>query len=201
MTLETLRAHRDDPETLAGLLSAEEIGQLVTLLSEKDDTVRYPAFLTLCARSRQHPDVSPYWDVFAEKLDDPNSYQRSIGAALLGLNVRWDGGVKFRQVFPRLMRQCSDEKPITARQTILTVPDWAEYAPELLEETVTSLTAIDLGGFRESMRKLVLTDIMNALLAIRELRPSAAIDAYLMKALTGGVLDKKSVREFSARMA
>jgi hypothetical protein len=200
MTIEILRVHKDDPETLAGQLSPEDIEQLVLLLSEKDDTVRYPAFLTLCARSRRYPDVYPFWDVFAEKLDDTNSYQRNIGAALIGLNVRWDGGGKFGEAFRRLMRQCTDEKPITARLTIQTVPDWVRYVPEYLEETVSRMTAIDLNSFRETMRKLILADIMNALLAIRELRPSAAIDDYLMKALTGGVLDRKSAREFAVRM-
>ena len=200
MTIDTLKAHRDDPETLADVLRPEDIEFLIPLLNEQDDTVRYPAFLVLCARSKGQPDVYPYWDVFAGKLDSDNSFQRNIGATLLGLNVRWDEKKLFGSIFSRFMRQCSDEKPITARLTIQTIAGWAEYVPELLGETVAILTGIDIMSFRETMRKLVLTDIMEALLAIRAIRPSEVIDAYLTRALTGGLLDKKSVRQFESRI-
>lgn len=200
MTIDTLKAHRDDPETLAALLSPEDIAFLIPLLNEQDDTVRYPAFLVLSARSKDQPDVYPYWNVFAEKLDSDNSFQRNIGATLVGLNVRWDEKRLFGTVFSRLMRQCTDEKPITARLTIQTIPGWAEYAPELLGETVAILTGINIMSFRETMRKLVLIDIMEALLAIRAVRPSEAIDVYLTRALTGGLLDKKSIKLFETRV-
>jgi hypothetical protein len=200
MTVEMLKAHRGAPETLTGQLGPGDIEWLVPLLAEKDDTVRYPAFLVLCARSRNHPDIYPFWDVFTEKLDDQNSFQRNIGATLLGLNVRWDSDRRFRDIFHRFMRLCTDEKPITARLTIQTISDWAEYVPELLEETVSILTAIDLGSFRETMRKLILTDIMNALLAVREVRPSAVADDYMLKVLTGSILDKKGIRQFEVRI-
>jgi hypothetical protein len=192
MDIAVLAAHRDDPAELAGLLTPEDIGWLIRLLDEKDDKIRYPAFLVLCERSKTHPDVYPFWDELAAKLDDENSYRRSIGAKLTALNVRWDREKKFGGVFRRYVRLFTDEKPITARLALQSVPDWTEYEPELLEETVSILTAVDLMSFRESMRKLILIDIMNALVAIRRVRPSDAVADYLMNAMTGGVLDKKT---------
>jgi hypothetical protein len=200
MTIETLKAHRNDPEAPAELLTPEDIAFLVPLLSEKDDEVRYPAFLLLCARSRKYPDVYPYWDVFAQKLGSENSYQRDIGAILIGHNVRWDDRKLFPAVFQKVMRLCMDEKPSTARLTLQTIPGWAKYVPELMDETAAILTGIDIMSFRETMRKTILTDIVNALLAIREVKPTDEITAYLMRALTGGILDKKTARQFEARM-
>jgi hypothetical protein len=48
------------------------------------------------------------------------------------------------------------------------------------------------------MRKLILTDILNALIAIRTVRPSDTITDYLMNAMTGGLLDKKTKKQFEA---
>ncbi len=198
MDVETLAAHRDNPAALAALLTPEDIAQLVPLLTEKDDKVRYPAFLILCERSKTHPDAYPYWDVFAAKLGDENSFQRNIGASLIGYNVRWDTDKKFKDVFRRFTRLFTDEKPITARLALQTIPTWAEYVPELLTDTVSILTALDLMAFSESMRKLILTDILNALIAIRTVRPSDTITDYLMNAMTGGLLDKKTKKQFEA---
>lgn len=200
MTIDTLKAHRRNPEELAATLSENDIAFLMPLLSEKDDDIRYPAYLTLCARSKTAPDVYPYWDVFVEKLDDENSYQRNIGATLLGLNVRWDGDKKFSSVFKRFIAHFTDEKFITSRLVIQTVPDWAKYVPELLADTAEALMGIDILSLKETQRKLILTDIMNALIAIRAVRPSDQITDYLMKALTGSVFDKKTVRQFESKL-
>jgi hypothetical protein len=79
----------------ATLLSLEDINQLVNLLEEKDDTLRYHSLLLLQYRSQNFDDVYSFWDVFAEKLSSPNSYQRSIGLILIAENVRWDAQGKY----------------------------------------------------------------------------------------------------------
>jgi hypothetical protein len=196
VTNEVLTAHRNNPAALAVNLTGEDIDYLVALLSEKDDELRYPAFLVLQERSKSFPDVYTYWDEFVSKLEDENSFQRNIGAVLIGYNVRWDEKKLFSGVYHRFMLQCVDEKPITARLTIQTIPNWAQYAQEYLAETVFILTGIDIKSFRETMQKLILIDIMNALIAIREVQQSDTINDYLMKAMTGGVLDKKSIKQF-----
>jgi hypothetical protein len=56
----------------------------------KDDTFRYKCFLLLQGRSEKYPDVYPYWELFVQKLDSTNSYQRSLGLMLIAENVRWD---------------------------------------------------------------------------------------------------------------
>jgi hypothetical protein len=54
-------------------LNDSEINFLVETLNEKDDKLRYNAFLLLQASSRQFPYVYKYWDEFEKKLDNENS--------------------------------------------------------------------------------------------------------------------------------
>jgi hypothetical protein len=56
---------------------------------------------------------------------------------------------------------------------------------------VTHLLSIDIASFKQTQQKLILTDIIAALIAIRELRPYQEIDNYLFAAMTGGMMDKK----------
>lgn len=77
-----------EPDVYAKTLTASEIASLIPLLKEKNDALRYSTFLTLCARSKDTPDVMPYWETLEKKLTDDNSYQRSIGLMLIAHNAR-----------------------------------------------------------------------------------------------------------------
>lgn len=195
MDIENLSTDKNKIEQTAEILQAQDIAQLVLLLTEKNDNIRYPAFLLLQKRSRNHNDVYTFWQVFVQKLDDINSYQRSIGIMLLAENIRWDNQRQFTQVFGNFVSHFQDEKFITARQTIQTVPIWAKYAQELLPATVKALTDVNIDSFKDTQKKLILLDIINSLLEIRRLTPSEQIDCYVSQALTGGILDKKSIKQ------
>lgn len=196
MNIETLLAASGHLDEFVSILDNEDIAFLVALLTEKDDKIRYAAFLTLQKRSEIKGDIYPYWNVFASKLDDENSYQRSIGIMLIAENVKWDDKKLFGTVFDSYMSHCTDEKFVTCRQTIQAIPKWAKYAPEHLDGAVLILTAIDIGSFKDTQRKLILIDILNALAAISEIKPSDKITRYMYAAVTGGVLDKKSAKQF-----
>ncbi len=195
MLSEVILTGRDNPAALAETLTLSDIGALVSLLSTKVDDLRYAAFLTLCARSDTQADVYPYWDVLAEKISDPNSYQRSIGLMLIAHNVKWDTERRFDNVIEAYLSHCQDEKFITSRQVIQSIPLWAPYAKTHLARTVAALTEIDILSLKDSQRKLLLLDILHALISIRQVQPTAEIDVYLHNALTGGLLDKKSMKE------
>jgi hypothetical protein len=104
--------------TIAKTLTATDIDFLVETLLEKDDKLRYNAFLLLQAHSQVAPSVYPYWDVLEKKLDSDNSYQRSLGVMLLAENVRWDKNNRFAEALGKFWVCCNDAKFITARQTI-----------------------------------------------------------------------------------
>lgn len=198
MLHEVILTGRDNPAALAAAMTAEDIGELVSLLDSKADDLRYAAFLTLCARSETHADVYPYWDVLANKISDPNSYQRSIGLMLIARNVKWDTRRRFNDVAEAYLSHCQDEKFITSRQAIQSIPLWAPFANAQLVRTAQILMEIDIFALKETQRKLILLDILHALAAIRGITPSSDIDVFIQNALTGGILDKKSVKQVQA---
>ncbi|NLT14219.1 MAG: hypothetical protein GXY05_07735 [Clostridiales bacterium] len=200
MDINALISQKNNLEEFAASLTAEYINFLVPLLTEKNDEIRYLAFLVLCERSNNHPDIYPYWDVFVSKLSSEDTYQRTIGATLIAANIRWDEKKKFARIFQTYMSLCNDEKFAASRLTIQTIPVWAKYAPELLDKVVDELVHINVRSLKESQRKLILLDIINALIAIRELKPSEKITKYLIEAMTGGLLDKKSVKKLEPQL-
>ena len=195
MLPETVLTGKENPQALADTLAPEDISHLVALLQEKADDLRYASFLTLCARSDVYSDVYPYWDEFEGKLNNENSYQRSIGLMLIAHNVKWDTLHRFPAIFDAYMARCTDEKFITSRQAIQHIGLWAPYASELLHQTAQTLMNINILSFKDTQRKLILLDILHALAGIRRIAQIEEIDAYIQSALTGGILDKKSIKE------
>lgn len=194
ITNETI-ANEDHLAQAAAALNEADIAQLVDRLSLKENDVRYQALLLLKERSRQNDDVYPYWDVFHKKLRDKNSFQRSIGALLLAENVRWDNGKKTEAAIDSYLTLLYDEKPITIRQSIQALIEILPYRPELHEKIANALMAVDLMKIKETMRKLVLGDIIEILLLIRDKERNEAIESYMLKLLTGEILDKKTRKQ------
>lgn len=191
---------REKIPAAAQTLGKEEIAALVGLLAEKNDAVRYTAFLLLQARSALENDVLPYWNVFLEKLSSANSYQRSIGLMLVAANARWDTAGRMEASLKQYLNALTDEKPITVRQCIQSIHQILPAHPELCPAVVTRLIAFDLAAQRETMRKLLLLDILDVLFTARALRPSDEIDQYIFSALSGDLLDAKSKKQLRARL-
>lgn len=191
---------REQIPAAAESLSNGEIALLVGLLAEKNDAVRYSAFLLLQARSARKDDVLPYWDVFLEKLKSDNSYQRSIGLTLLAANARWDTAGRTEAAMEAYLNVLNDEKPITVRQCIQALSQILPAHPGLCPAVVARLTAFDLTAQRETMRKLLLLDILDVLFAARAICPDDAIDQYVFSALLGDLLDAKAKKQIRARL-
>jgi hypothetical protein len=192
MTIEYLMEYKDNMEELAANLSGEDIDFLVKLLSEKDNDIRYAAFQVLQKRSEINGDLYSYWDSFAARLSSENSYQRSIGIMILAENVRWDKDGRFNGIFEEYMSHCQDEKFITSRQTIQSIRKWLPYKPELFSRIIRKLSAISIEALASTQKKLILVDIINVFLDIQKAEPHDEITDYILKALNGGLLDKKT---------
>lgn len=184
----------------AAALTTGEIVWLVDLLAEKNDKIRYGAFQLLNERSLTQADVFPFWTVFAEKLASDNSYQRSIGVMLLAANARWDEESKTAAVLDAFLAILQDEKPITVRQCIQSLLLIVSYHRELATTIAERLLSLNLLKLRDTMRKLILLDIVDVLLLIRETESIDGIDAYLSAALSGDLLDAKTKKQILARM-
>lgn len=185
---------------LGRILTVDDISMLVAYLEEKDNNLRYRAFLLLQVRSKIHSDVYGYWDELERKLSSSNSYQRSIGLMLIAENVRWDARKKMNGTLTRFLALLHDEKPITIRQCIqsllLIVRSVSDYHKEICE----ALLAYDVMSVKESMRKLILMDILGTLLEIQKIMHDTRIDAYREQALACGMLDRKSIKVIEARV-
>ena len=184
--------NKDNAGSAAQKLESKDIGYLVDILDEKDDKVRYPALLLLQSRSVIQDDVYPFWDIFRGKLKSDNSYQRSIGMMLIAENARWDKDNKLDAMIGEYFALFHDDKPITIRQSIQALNSIFPYKSHLIGQIATALMAMNLSAIKETMRKLVLTDILEILAVIRKLEVNDEIDAYIMNALSGGLLDKKT---------
>jgi hypothetical protein len=134
-------------------LNDADINFLVETLNEKDDKLRYNAFLLLQASSRQLPSVYEFWGELEMKLDSDNSYQRSLGIMLIAENVRWDKEGRFSKTISKYLSCCKDEKFITARQT-------TDKFNDLIKQRLANL---QLSQYKENQQKLLSKDIANVL--------------------------------------
>jgi len=189
---------KSDLQEAAKALNNDDVPQLVEWLSLKDDNVRYQALLLLQHRSLFFDDVYPHWDTLRNKLKSDNSYQRSIGLMLIAENVRWDAENRIAGTIDACLQLLNDEKPITIRQCIQSLGKIASSKPGLHDQIASRLISFDLTAVKETMRKSILLDILHVLLAIRKELKTDEMESFILKALTGGILDKKSKKQLEA---
>jgi hypothetical protein len=120
---------------------------------------------------------------------------------LIAENARWAGAERIEECLDDCLKLIADEKPITARQAIQSLPKITRAAPQTAPRVASALMGLNLSNIRETMRKLILTDACRALVMMR-LTPelSESIDGFLMNALSGDILDKAAKKEIKAAM-
>lgn len=177
-----------------------DLPQIVEWLSEKDDKIRYQAFLMLQYRSQYLNDVYEFWDTFRNKLTSKNSYQRSIGLMLIAENTKWDLENRLLNIIDEYLALLNDEKPITIRQCIQSLSKIVPYKPDLYDKITEKLITFNFAAVKETMRKLIMLDILNILIIIRKAQKSDKIDNFILTALSGEILDKKSKKQIEAAL-
>ncbi len=198
--LETLLAAKQDAAALAQTLSPDDIPYLIGLLGEKNNDIRYAAFLTLQKRSAAYGDVYPFWDALEQKLHHDNSYQRSIGVMLLAENIRWDSSNKLASALPSYTALFRDEKFITARQAIQSLAVWLPHRPDQYPAVLEELLSVPVGELPATQRRLVYLDILQVLLLMQPGAPNEAAAAYVIRALDSSLLEKKEKDALRRRM-
>jgi hypothetical protein len=154
-----LALKKDQIPAEAKTLSAVNVSFLVETLSEKDDKLRYNAFLLLQAHSKGASTVYAHWDKLEEKLDSDNSYQRSLGVMLLAENVRWDTEGKFEGVISKYFTCCTDEKFITARQTIQALAEVTRATAKYNKVIAMGLAGLDFSKYKSNQQSLLKRDV------------------------------------------
>lgn len=189
---EMMESDRNKLPERAALLQQEDIEKLVEWLALKEDDIRFQAFLLLQAKSRLDSSVYPFWDVFRMKLRSNNSYQRSLGVMLIAENVQWDDERKMQDTLTEYLGILQDEKLVTVRQCIQALRIIVQKEPGYNKDIAEALLAYDIMSVRESMRKLILQDILYVLLEIRKSLDKEEISSYIFMALSGDILDSKT---------
>jgi hypothetical protein len=189
---------KSDIQGVSKELNKNDISKLVEWLSVKNDDIRFQAFLLLQSRSVFFNDVYPFWDNFREKLNSDNSYQRSIGLMFIAENVRWDTDNRMEELIDEYLTFLKDKKPIIIRQGVQSLKKIVSAKPGLIDKIASKLISFDIMAVSETMRKSILTDILNVLLLIRQEHKKDEIESFIFNALSGEILDKKTKKQFEA---
>ena len=107
----------------------ENHAELINGLFEKNDKVAYKCLKELITESEKDACVYPFFDTFAEMIDNDNSYIRTRGLLLISANAKWDTDFKIDEIIDKYLRHIMDDKPITARQCIKAHPNIAKFKP------------------------------------------------------------------------
>ena len=145
----------------------------ITIMTDQSN---FPAHLTdkdaacACAfagqvvrESRESDRWYPYFDEALGLLSHKNSLVRNRAIEILAANARWDAPCKLDAAIDAFLAHVTDEKPITARQCIKALPEIVAAKPQLIPQIRAALEKADLTGYRDSMRPLILKDILAAL--------------------------------------
>lgn len=146
------------------------IQELVSGLKDKNDKYAYQCLKQLELESLNSDAVYPYFDLFSAMLDDPNSYIRTRGILLIAANAKWDSDYKIDEIIDRLLKHIMDDKPITARQCIKSLPTIAKHKPDLKDDICNALRTANPQIYKNSMQSLVYKDIQDALKAISNVK-------------------------------
>ena len=140
----------------------------IACLTGKDAKAAYTLALQITEESRVSDAWYSHFDEFAALLSHKNSLVRNRAISILAANARWDRECRFDALLDEFLSHVTDVKPITARQCVAVLPEIAEVKPELIPRIRIALEQADLSSYPDSMRSLVLKDIVAALQEIKE---------------------------------
>lgn len=143
-----------------------EIKKMIDGLFDKNNKSAYKCFQELEKITEQNSEVYEHFGVFAEMIDNNNSYIRSRGLLLISANAKWDNEFKIDEVINQYLKHITDDKPITARQCIKALPNIAKNKPELKADIILALNKADISKYKDSMQPLIAKDIRDAILEI-----------------------------------
>ncbi len=152
------------------MLDALNIAEQVCMLRCPNNRDAYRALRSLQEASDLGAAVYAHIDVFIEMMRDSNSYVRTRGLTLIVFYAKWDEAGKIDGIIDEYLDHVTDDKPITARQCIKSLPKLAQPKPHLVPRIISSLRHADTSAYADSMRPLVQDDIRNALLTLDSMK-------------------------------
>ena len=132
---------------------------MLAALTGKND--KYACELTekIIKESRESEEWYDYFQYFVPLLRHPKSLVRNRALTILASNAQWDTENRFDQLLPEYLSHITDEKPITARVCIQTLPELAQAKPQYIPAILRTLEEAELSKYKDSMRPLIEKDI------------------------------------------
>jgi hypothetical protein len=149
---------------------------LYTNLGSTDDQVRMDAFTQLLSLTEKQVSwVYEVWDDLLERLDHPNSYQRSIAIKLLCNLVKSDAERKIDHSIGELLTHTKDEKFITSRQCIQNIWKVALVSPDLKKQIIDHFERRFRECIAEKHYNLLRTDIIQSIRNLYDYQSDAGL--------------------------
>jgi hypothetical protein len=146
-------------------------------LSSADEAVRFEAFQALCAVTDWPVEwAGEVWDEFARRLDDDNSYQRTIGVVMLCNLAKSDKNDLMPSTFPSLLSHSHDASFITSRQCLQNLWKVAAAKPSLRDAVVDHLEQRFFESGAEKHANLLRLDVIQSLASLGH---ATADDSFL----------------------
>lgn len=132
---------------------------MLAALTGKND--KYACELTgkIIQDSRESEEWYDYFQDFVPLLRHPKSLVRNRALTILASNAQWDTENRFDQLLSEYLSHITDEKPITARVCIQTLPELAQAKPQYIPAILRALEEAELSKYKDSMRSLIEKDI------------------------------------------
>ncbi len=143
---------------------------MLAALTGKND--KYACELTekIIKESRESEEWYDYFQDFVPLLRHPKSLVRNRALTILASNAQWDTENRFDQLLSEYLSHITDEKPITARVCIQTLPELAQAKPQYIPVILRALEEAELSKYKDSMRPLIEKDIQKVrrILSVKE---------------------------------
>ena len=152
------------------MLDDLNIAEQVCMFRCPNNREAYRALQSLQEASDLDDAVYTHIDAFIEMIRDSNSYVRTRGLTLIACNAKWDETGRIDGIIDEYLDHVTDDKPITARQCIQSLPKLAEAKPHLIVRIASSLKQANISQYADSMRPLVQNDIHDALLVLNSMQ-------------------------------
>jgi hypothetical protein len=145
-------------------------------LGSTDDKIRLDALQSMLKVTESKVDwVYDVWDHLLEKLEDGNSYQRSIGIMVLCNLAKSDVKNRLADSLDRLLAHTKDEKFVTSRQCIQNIWKVAAANKSNREKVLKHLEKRFVDCIDEKHPNLLRLDIIQSMMALQKAEKDDAL--------------------------
>ncbi|MBI5841624.1 MAG: hypothetical protein HZB19_16150 [Chloroflexi bacterium] len=157
-----------EPETLYDavqpvLKDAKLRGELVEGSFAKNETYRYNCVRVLFRAIEAQPGLFyPYWNRFAEGIDSPNGFHRSVGAQAIAHLASVDADCRLDPIFDHYLTLLDDTKVMVSHYFLETIGLIYQARPDFQSKIIACLLNIEETKHPLSRKDLLKADVINA---------------------------------------